>query len=243
MTRTALVTGGAKGIGRAIALDLAARGWNVAIAYRTSEAAAGEVVAAARGVGVQAMAVRADCAVAEQCDELVREVGSKLAAPDALVHCAGPYHRVDILKETPAGWREMMTANLDSFFYCARLVAPAMIERKWGRIIAFSMANAERAAANPGVTAHYIAKLGVVVLARTLAKSLAPHGITVNTIAPGFIASGSAPDEELAKMVKMIPAGYIGKLDDAVGCARFLISDDAAYVTGTNLLLAGGWGL
>jgi NAD(P)-dependent dehydrogenase (short-subunit alcohol dehydrogenase family) len=105
------------------------------------------------------------------------------------------------------------------------------------------MANAERAAAQVGVTAHYIAKLGVVVLARTLARSLAPHGITVNTIAPGFIASGSAPDEELDKMVKNIPAGYVGKTSDAVGCARFLMSDEAAYVTGTNIVLSGGWGL
>ena len=241
--RTALVTGGAKGIGRAIALDLAARGWNVAIAYRTSEAAAAEVVDEARGKGVAALAVRADCSVPEQCDELVRRVAADVAAPDALVHCVGPYHRVDVLAETPAGWREMFATNLDSLFYCARLVAPEMIERKWGRIVAFSMANAERASAQVGVTAHYIAKLGVVVLARSLARALAPHGITVNTIAPGFIASGSAPDDELAKMVKNIPAGYVGKPDDAVGCARFLISDDARYVTGTNIVLSGAWGL
>ena len=242
-TRTALVTGGAKGIGRAIALDLAARGWNVAIAYRTSEAAANEVVAEARTHDVRGVAVRADCSVHEQCVELVRKVGADVGAPDALVHCVGPYHRVDVLAETPTGWREMFATNLDSFFYCAQLVAPAMTARKWGRIVAFSMANAERAAAQVGVTAHYIAKLGVVVLARTLARALAPHGITVNTIAPGFIASGSAPDEELAKMVKNIPAGYVGKPDDAVGCARFLMSDDAAYVTGTNVVLSGGWGL
>jgi 3-oxoacyl-[acyl-carrier protein] reductase len=137
----------------------------------------------------------------------------------------------------------MFSQNLDSFFLCARAVAPLMIEKKWGRIVAFSMANAERAAANPGVTAHYVAKLGVVVLARTLAKQLAPSGITVNTIAPGFIASGSAPEEELAKMVKNIPAGYVGKIDDAVSAARFLLSDDAAYLTGSNLVLSGGWGL
>lgn len=243
MTRTALIPGGAKGIGRAIALDLAARGWNIAVAYRTSEAEAGELVSEARGKQIKALAVRADCSIAEQCDELVRKVSADIAPPDALVHTVGPYHRVDILKETPEGWRQMMSTNLDSFFYCARLVAPKMIERKWGRIIAFSMANAERASAQVGVTAHYIAKLGVVVLARTLARSLAPHGITVNTIAPGFIASGSAPDEELDKMVKNIPAGYVGKTNDAVGCARFLISDDAAYVTGTNIVLSGGWGL
>jgi 3-oxoacyl-[acyl-carrier protein] reductase len=241
--RTALITGGAKGIGRGIALDLAKSGWNVAVGFRTSEDAAREVVDAVEQHGVRGAAVRADVSIPAEVDAMVATVTSAIAPPDALVHCVGPYHRVDVLKETPEGWRSMFTQNLDSFFYCARAVAGAMSEKKWGRILAFGMANAERAAANAGVTAHYIAKLGVVVLARTLAKQLAPSGVTVNVISPGFIASGSAPDEELAKMVKNIPAGYVGKVDDAVSAARFLLSDDAKYVTGTNLVLSGGWGL
>jgi 3-oxoacyl-[acyl-carrier protein] reductase len=137
----------------------------------------------------------------------------------------------------------MFANNLDSFFYCARLAAPGMIEKKWGRIIAFSMANAEKASAQVGVAAHYIAKLGVLALARNFARSLAPHGITVNTISPGFVASGSAPDEELQKMVKNIPAGYVGTLDDAASAAAYLLSDGARYVTGANLILSGGWGI
>jgi 3-oxoacyl-[acyl-carrier protein] reductase len=241
--KTALITGGAKGIGRGIAQDLATRGWNVAIGYLTSEAEAREAAEAATRAGARAIAVRADVGDPAAVGAMVARVEAELGAPDALVHCVGPYHRVDLLKETPEGWRTMFAQNLDSFFLCARAVAPKMIEKKWGRIVAFSMANAERAAANANVTAHYIAKLGVVVLARTLAKQLAPHGITVNTIAPGFIASGSAPDEELAKMVKNIPAGYVGKVDDAVAAARFLLSDEASYVTGSNLVLSGGWGL
>jgi 3-oxoacyl-[acyl-carrier protein] reductase len=243
MRRIALVTGGAKGIGRGIAIDLAGRGFDVAVGYRESDEAAREVVEAALARGARALSVRADVSVPEQADALVAAVSTKLGPPDVLVHCVGPYHRVDIVKETPEGWRSMFASNLDSFFFCARAVAPAMIERRWGRIVGFGMANAERAAANTGVTAHYIAKLGVVVLARTLARSLAPHGITVNAVSPGFIASGSAPEEELAKMVKNIPAGAIGKIDDAVTCVRFLISEEAAYVNGTNIVLSGGWGL
>ena len=118
-----------------------------------------------------------------------------------------------------------------------------MIDRKWGRIISFSMANADRMLAQPQLTAHYIAKVGVLALTRALAKQLAPHQITVNAISPGFIASGSAPDDELQKMVKSIPAGYIGELSDAVSSAVYLLSDEARYVNGTNLLLSGGWGL
>jgi 3-oxoacyl-[acyl-carrier protein] reductase len=243
MGKTALITGGAKGIGRGVALDLASSGFDVAIAYRESERQAGELVEVMRSKGVRAISVPADVSLAEQVDTLVAKVRSELAAPDVLVHCVGPYHRVDVLKETPAGWRSMFASNLDSFFFCARAVAPHMIERRWGRIVAFGMASAERATGNPGITAHYIAKLGVVVLARTLARSLAPHGITVNAVSPGFIASGSAPEEELAKMVKNIPAAYVGKVDDAVACVRFLVSEEAGYVNGTNIVVSGGWGI
>ena len=118
-----------------------------------------------------------------------------------------------------------------------------MKQRGWGRIISFSMANADQAVAQPQVTAHYIAKMGVLVLTRSLARLLAPHGITVNAISPGFIASGSAPEEELANMVKRIPAGYVGSTEDAVAAVRYLLSDEARYVNGANLHLSGGWGI
>ncbi len=243
MRKTALVTGGAKGIGRGIGLDLAARGYDVAFCYRTSDQEAKQTAVDVEKCGARALAVRADVSDPRQVDALFDEVNRSLGAPHTLVHCVGPYHRVDILKETPEGWRDMFATNLDSFFYCARAAAPKMIAAKSGRMIAFSMANAERLSAQPNITGHYIAKVGVVLLVRTLAKSLAPHGITVNAISPGFIASGSAPDEELEKVVKNIPAGYVGTVEDAVLAARHLLSDDARYTTGTNVILSGGWGL
>jgi 3-oxoacyl-[acyl-carrier protein] reductase len=241
--RTALVTGGARGIGRAIALDLAERGWSVAICYRTSRAEAEDTRRELERRGAKALALEADVSDPAAVERLFAQLSADLAPPDALVHCAGPYHRADILKETPDGWRTMFANNLDSLFYCARLAAPPMIARKWGRIVAFSMANAERAGAQPGVAAHYIAKVGVLVLIRTLAKSLASHGITANTISPGFIDSGSAPAEELSAMLKNIPAGSLGRTSDAAAAARFLLSDEAAYLNGANLVLSGGWGL
>jgi 3-oxoacyl-[acyl-carrier protein] reductase len=128
-------------------------------------------------------------------------------------------------------------------FYLSRLVAPGMIERRFGRILNFAMANADQMVGQPMVTAHYISKAGVLILARTLAKILGPHGITVNTISPGFIASGSAPAEELERMVKNIPAGYVGEVSDTVAVARFLLSDEARYVNGANVHVSGGWGV
>ena len=121
--------------------------------------------------------------------------------------------------------------------------AKGMKARKQGRIINFSMANADQMVAQPDVTGHYIAKAGVLILTRTLAKMLAPHGITVNAISPGFIDSGSAPPEELAGVVKRIPAGYIGSVTDTVAAVRFLLSEEARYVNGANLHVSGGWGI
>lgn len=241
--RTALITGGARGIGRAIGYDLAARGYDVGFCYRTRDSDAKETKSMIESRGVRALAVKADVSAPAEVETLFQTVERELGPPDVLVHCAGPYHRVDVLSETPEGWREMLSNNLDSFFYCSRRAAPAMMEKKWGRMLAFSMANADRAGAQPGVAAHYVAKVGVLVLARTLARALASHGVTVNTISPGFIASGSAPDDELQKMVKNIPVGYVGTLEDAVAAARFLLSDEARYVNGANIITSGGWGL
>jgi 3-oxoacyl-[acyl-carrier protein] reductase len=118
-----------------------------------------------------------------------------------------------------------------------------MMERRWGRILAFSMANADRLLAQPQVTAHYLAKVGVLGLVRTLSKSLARHQVTVNAVSPGFIDSGSMEAEELKSLAKNIPAGYVGSVDDVAGAALYLLSDEAAYVTGANIHVSGGWGL
>ena len=241
--RVALITGGAKGIGRAIGLDLAGQGWAVAVCYRTSAADASATLDALRAAGARALAVQCDVSDPKQCEALVESVQKELGPIDALVNAAGPYVRTALLEQSIESWREQFDNNLHPVFYLSRLVAKGMIERGWGRILNFSMANADQMTAQPQVTAHYIAKAGVLILTKTLAKLLGPHGITVNALSPGFIASGSAPLEELEKMKKSIPAGYVGELKDAVSAARFLLSDEARYVNGANLQLSGGWGI
>ena len=241
--RVALITGGAKGIGRAIGLDLARRGWDVAICWRTSATPGAATADELRDAGARVVAIAADVSVFEQSERLVREVEAQLGRIDALVNAAGPYHRAKLLDETVDGWRSMFQSNLDPVFFTAKLAAPGMIARRFGRIVSFSMAGADHVGANTAVTAHYIAKMGVLALTRALARELAPHGITANCISPGFVDSGSAPPEELAGMAKKIPAGVVGKVEDAVAAARYLLSDDARYVTGANLVVSGGWGL
>ncbi len=241
--KVALITGGAKGIGRGIALDLAARRWNVAICYRTSEAHAQDTARAITDRGGHALAVRADVGDPAAAAQLASQVEQRWGRIDALINAAGPYHRINLFDETVEGWREMFDGNLHSIFYMARAVAPGMKARKSGRIVTFSMANADQMISQPDVTAHYIAKAGVLILTRTLAKLLAPHGITVNAVSPGFIDSGSAPPEELAGMVKRIPAGYIGSVDDTVSAVRYLLSEEARYVNGANIQISGAWGI
>lgn len=241
--RVALITGGVRGIGRAIGTRLAEEGWAVAACYRTSEGDAEEAAGAWRAAGAEVLVERCDVSDASACEALVEKTARALGPIDALVNGAGPYHRTPLFEESVEGWHAMFDGNLHPVFYLSRLVAPSMQERGWGRILNFSMANADRMVAQPMVTAHYIAKSGLLVLTRTLAKLLGAHGITVNAISPGFIDSGSAPAEELERMVKNIPAGYVGELKDAVSAAAFLLSDEARYVNGANLQLSGGWGV
>ncbi len=242
-TRVALITGGARGIGRALASMLARSGWEVAICYRKSAGEAESWLHEMREAGARCRAERCDVSQPEAAQAWVEKIETEWGRVDALLNCAGPYHRVDYFQETVAGWHEMFDNNLHPIFYLSHAVAPGMQRRKWGRIINFSMANADQMLGQPNVTAHYIAKAGVLILTRTLAKLLAPEGITVNCISPGFIDSGSAPAEELQKMASKIPAGYIGSVEDVVATCRFLLSEEARYINGANIQVSGAWGL
>ena len=241
--KVAMITGGARGIARAVALDLAAHGWAVAICYRTSAKEAAEVMDAVQQAGAMGLAFQTDVSEPRAATELVHRVHDSWGRIDALINGAGPYHRVNLLQETNQGWHSMFDNNLHPVFYLSQAVIPIMKERGWGRIICFSMANAEQLVAQPQLTAHYIAKVGLLALSRSFARLIAGDGITMNCVSPGFIDSGSAPKEELERMVKFIPAGYVGTVDDAVAAVRFLLSEEARYVNGAHIQLSGAWGV
>jgi 3-oxoacyl-[acyl-carrier protein] reductase len=241
--RVALITGGVRGIGRAVAIALAERGWAVAASYRRSEEQARSLAAEIRALGKQALILHADVADPAAAEELVRRAAAEFGRIDALVNCAGSYHRTPLLEESTEGWHTMLNDNLHPVFYLSRAAAKGMIERKWGRIVNFSIAKADQLVGQPFITAHYIAKVGVLILTRSLAKILAPHGITANSISPGFIESGSMPQEEFAQLTKNIPAGYIGNPGDASSVVLYLLSEEARYVNGTNIHLSGAWGI
>ncbi len=241
--RVALVTGGTRGIGRGIALDLARRGWTVAVSYRLDARVAAEARAALEGAGARALVLRADVTDPAAAVALVREVEAACGRIDALVQAAGPFRRVPVLEETPEGWRDTLRGNLDPLLFLAQAVVPGMAARRWGRILALGLATADRVSAQPNVTAYAIAKTGVLVLVRSLARVVAADGITVNAVSPGVLDAGSSPRPELEAMRPRIPAGRWGRLEDVVAAARFLLSEEAGYVTGANVPVSGGWGL
>jgi len=142
--KVALITGGARGIGKQIALALARKDWNVAICYRTSEDDANETVSLIQEIGPIGYAEKCDVSDPKAAQNLVKNVEKKFGRIDALINCAGPYHRTNILKETPEGWNSMFGNNLHPVFYLTQAVSEGMIDRKWGRVINFSMANADK---------------------------------------------------------------------------------------------------
>ena len=241
--RVALIAGGVRGIGKALSLELAGQGWKLAVCYRKSHDDAAALDSELRARGTHALLIQSDVSVPEAAESLVRQAESEYGRIDALIHCIGSYHRIPLMEESIEGWHDMFDHNLHPFFYLSRLAAAGMMQRRWGRIVSFSIVNADQQIGQPFITAHYIAKMGVLALTRSLAKTLAPFGVTANTISPGFIETGSVPQDVIAQSMKSIPAGYIGSPDDAVGAVCYLLSDEARYVNGTNIHLSGAWGI
>jgi 3-oxoacyl-[acyl-carrier protein] reductase len=239
--KTALVTGAAKGIGRAIALALASDRFRVAVHYRASQAEAEATVAAIRAAGGEAEAFQADLADPAQIDALVKAVEQKLGPVHTLVSNAGIIKSQLLAFTKFDDWREVMTANLDAAFLLTKAVSRSMARQKAGRIIYIS---SDAGLLGDLMRAAYSAsKAGLFGLAKTAARELAASGVTVNSIAPGIITTdmtADIPETRRVKQLAAIPMARFGTPEEVAGAVRFFASDAAAWITGQTLCVDGG---
>jgi 3-oxoacyl-[acyl-carrier protein] reductase len=237
--QVALVTGASRGIGRAIALALAAEGANVAVNYASSSTAADRVVAEITAAGGNAIALPADVSQAEQVDSLIRSVMDKWQRINILVNNAGITRDNLLLRMKPEDWQAVIDLNLTGVFLCSRAVSKIMLKQRSGRIVNITSVAGQMG--NPGQANYSAAKAGVIGFTKTVAKELASRGITVNAIAPGFIATDMTSGLQSEEILKFIPLGRYGQPEEVAGMARFLAADPAAaYITGQVFNVDGG---
>jgi len=239
--RTALVTGGAKGIGRACCVRLAQAGANVAIHYLTSEEQAHETAEHVRQAGVKAHLIRADVASPEQVTAMVGEVTDVLGPVDLLVNNAGVFHFLPHEETSLEIWRMTLDVNLTGAYLVTWEVKPSMIERGFGRIV--NIASIAGLRPRPMSIAYAASKAGLIGLTKSLAEALAPHNIRVNAIAPGLIDTEILADvsqERIDAIVQTTPLGRIGESADIADAALFLLSEQSSFVTGQTLVVCGG---
>ncbi len=237
--RVAIITGASRGIGRAIALALAAEGANVAVNYASSSSAAEEVVAAITDAGGNAIALQADVSKVDQVETLLDKTLEKFGRVDVLVNNAGITRDTLLLRMKPEDWQAVIDLNLTGVFLCTRAVSKVMLKQRAGRII--NIASVAGQMGNPGQANYSAAKAGVIGFTKTVAKELASRGITVNAVAPGFISTDMTSGLKSDEILKYIPLGRYGEPEEVAGMVRFLAADPAAaYITGQVFNVDGG---
>ena len=238
--QVAVVTGASRGIGRAVAIALAAAGAQVVVNYARSSTAADEVVAEIVTAGGSAVAIQADVSQADQVDGLINGTLKQFGRVDVLVNNAGITRDTLLLRMKLEDWQAVIDLNLTGVFLCTRAVAKIMLKQRSGRII--NIASVAGQMGNPGQANYSAAKAGVIGFTKTVAKELASRGITANAVAPGFIDTDMTDDlGNTDEIRKFIPLGRFGQPEDIAGMVRFLAADPAAaYITGQVFNVDGG---
>jgi 3-oxoacyl-[acyl-carrier protein] reductase len=238
----ALVTGGTRGIGRAIALDLARCGARVAVTYRSSDEDAAALGTVAKAEGLTLITTRADVAAADAMREAVESVTSSLGGPvDLLINNAGVVRDAALYALGPGDWEEVVRTNLSGAYHASQSVVYGMMRRRRGRIVNLSSAAAIRGV--PGQAAYAATKAGLLGFTRSLARELARFAITVNAVAPGYIETemtAALPAKRQEEIGREIPLGRLGSPEEVAALVRFLCTTEAAYITGQVYAIDGG---
>ncbi len=241
VTRSAIVTGGGKGIGRAVCLALAEQGVNVAVNYAGSQSAAEETAALCREKGVQAMAVQADVAQADQVEALFAKATEAFGRLDILVNNAGITRDNLIVRISEEDFDAVLNTNLKGAFLCCKKAARLMMRQRTGRIVNISSVVGLRG--NPGQANYCASKAGLIGLTKSLAKELSSRHVTVNAVAPGFIDTDMTrvlPEAARDAILSQVPLGTFGHPEDVAAAVAFFASEQAGYITGQVLCVDGG---
>lgn len=239
--RVAIITGGSRGIGRAIALTLAQKGAAVVVNYAASAGAAADVVDSIRSRGGRAIACKADVSDSGEAAGLVKEAQTQFGRVDILVNNAGVIRDNLILRMKDEDWETVLGINLKGAFNCARAAARGMLKNQYGRII--NISSVSGIIGNTGQVNYCASKAGLLGLTKALAKELGSRNITVNAVAPGFITTemtAGLPEDIKEKMLAQIPLRRFGGPEEIAELVAFLASDAAAYITGQTITVDGG---
>ncbi len=242
--KTALVTGGSRGIGRAICLELAAHGANIAFCCPAGEELTLDTAEDCRAIGVEAQCFRADISREEECQELFRQVEERFGRVDILVNNAGITRDGLLLRMKSEDLDRVLSVNLKGAFYCMKLAARTMAKARWGRII--NMSSIVGVHGNAGQVNYAASKAGLIGMTKSLAKELASRGVTVNAIAPGFIQTDMTavlPEKVREAMLSSIPLGRLGQPEEVARVAAFLAGPGGDYLTGQVFGVDGGMGI
>ena len=237
----ALITGGSRGIGRAICVELARQGAAVAVNYAGSAAAAEETVEQCRALGAQAEVFQADVSDPAACQALVEAVKDRFGRVDILVNNAGVARDGLLMTARETDFDQTLDTNLKGAYFCMKAVSRLMLRQKFGRIISLSSVVGLRG--NPGQTAYAASKAGILGLTKAAAKELAARGVTVNAVAPGFIETdmtAALPEKAKEAMLSTIPAGRPGQPEEVARAVAFFAQRESGYLTGQVLCIDGG---